>query len=212
MKQATNHNAIQFEAINYKGNDIIKVIFDYNKEWNAKIKVMAGATWSQTLKCWHVPDTEVNRVKFKMPLKTASLEVLNSISTDNRQQLALFIQELQLKAYSHSTIVTYRNEFAQGEPYSIRSAQQIFYDAKIKAGIRKTVSFHALRHSFATHMLEKGIDVKYIKELLGHFNIKTTERYLHVRREVLINFESPIDTLYNDPRGSPARSAPWGTP
>jgi integrase/recombinase XerD len=86
----------------------------------------------------------------------------------------------------------------QGEPYSTRSAQQVFNAAKQKAGIRKSVSFHALRHSFATHMLEKGVDVKYIKEILGHFNIKTTERYLHVRRETLINLESPIDSLYKN--------------
>ena len=83
-----------------------------------------------------------------------------------------------------------------GKPYSIRSAQTIFYNAKIKAGISKTISFHGLRHSFATHMLEKGVDVKYIKEILGHFNIKTTERYLHIKREMLVNIQSPLDDLY----------------
>lgn len=83
-----------------------------------------------------------------------------------------------------------------GKPYSIRSAQTIFYNAKMKAGISKTISFHGLRHSFATHMLEKGVDVKYIKEILGHFNIKTTERYLHIKREMLVNIKSPLDDLY----------------
>jgi site-specific recombinase XerD len=84
----------------------------------------------------------------------------------------------------------------KGAPYTIRSAQQIFTDAKVKAGIIKTVSFHNLRHSFATHLLEKGTDVIFIKEILGHFDIKTTERYLHVRRDFLINIESPLDDLY----------------
>ena len=84
----------------------------------------------------------------------------------------------------------------RGKPYSVRSAQIIFHNAKLKAGISKTISFHGLRHSFATHMLEKGVDVKFIKEILGHFNIKTTERYLHVTRETLVNIESPLDALY----------------
>ena len=84
----------------------------------------------------------------------------------------------------------------KGEPYSIRSAQQIFNDARKNAGILKSLSFHNLRHSFATHLLEKGVDVVFIKEILGHFDLRTTERYLNVRRDTLINIESPIDDLY----------------
>ncbi len=86
--------------------------------------------------------------------------------------------------------------YTQGQPYTIRSAQQIFSDCKRKAGIIKTLSFHSLRHSFATHVLEKGVDVVFIQDILGHFDIKTTKRYLHVRRDFLINIESPIESLY----------------
>jgi integrase/recombinase XerD len=81
-------------------------------------------------------------------------------------------------------------------PFSIRSAQVIFQRAKNMAGIKKDIGFHSLRHSFATHLLEKGIDVKYIKDILGHFDIRTTERYLHVSKEKLLNIISPLDTLY----------------
>ena len=83
-----------------------------------------------------------------------------------------------------------------GEPYSSRSAQIIFQQAKQKAGIKKEISFHCLRHSFATHLLEKGTDVRYIQEVLGHFSIKTTTRYLHVAREKLVVIESPLDSLW----------------
>ena len=86
----------------------------------------------------------------------------------------------------------------KGKPYTARSAQQIFSDARKKAGILKTLSFHSLRHSFATHLLEKGVDVLFIKEILGHFNIETTQRYLHVKKEFLINIESPLDDLYKN--------------
>lgn len=83
-----------------------------------------------------------------------------------------------------------------GIPYSTRTAQKVFQMAKVKAGIIKEVSFHSLRHSFATHVLEKGIDIRYIKDVLGHFSIKTTERYLHVRKEQLINIVSPLDDIW----------------
>ena len=82
-------------------------------------------------------------------------------------------------------------------PYSERSAQAIFQRAKNMSGIKKEIGFHSLRHSFATHLLEKGIDVKYIKEILGHFDIRTTERYLHLSKESLVNIISPLDTLYD---------------
>ena len=83
-----------------------------------------------------------------------------------------------------------------GRPYSTRSAQLVFQRARERAGIKKDVGFHVLRHSFATHMLEKGIDIRYIKDLLGHFNIQTTERYLHVRRQDLITIVNPLDELF----------------
>ena len=82
--------------------------------------------------------------------------------------------------------------------YPVRTVQQIFGNAKTKAGIRKEVGIHSLRHSFATHLLDKGTDIKYIKELLGHFNIKTTERYLHVSKKQLANIASPFDDLWRN--------------
>ncbi|MEO5591225.1 MAG: site-specific integrase [Chitinophagaceae bacterium] len=80
--------------------------------------------------------------------------------------------------------------------YPTRTVQQIFSAAKLKAGIAKTVGVHSLRHSFATHLLDKGTDIRYIKDLLGHFNIKTTERYLHVSKRQLVNIISPFDDLW----------------
>lgn len=82
--------------------------------------------------------------------------------------------------------------------YPTRTVQQIFTMAKNKAGIRKEVGVHSLRHSFATHLLDKGTDIKYIKDLLGHFNIKTTERYLHVSKKQLVNIASPFDDLWKE--------------
>jgi site-specific recombinase XerD len=81
--------------------------------------------------------------------------------------------------------------------YPTRTVQQIFNNAKNKAGIKKEVGIHSLRHSFATHLLDKGTDIRYIKDLLGHFDIRTTERYLHVSKQRLVNIISPLDDLVN---------------
>lgn len=81
--------------------------------------------------------------------------------------------------------------------YPTRTVQQIFTAAKHKAGIKKEIGIHSLRHSFATHLLDKGTDIRYIKDLLGHFDIRTTERYLHVSKQKLVNIISPLDDLVN---------------
>jgi site-specific recombinase XerD len=83
-----------------------------------------------------------------------------------------------------------------GRAYPTRTIQRIFQLAKAKARISKDVGIHSLRHSFATHLLERGTDIRYIKDLLGHFNIRTTERYLHVAKEKMVNIISPLDDLW----------------
>jgi len=83
----------------------------------------------------------------------------------------------------------------EGRYLSARTADKIFIIACKKAGINKEVSFHTLRHSFATHLLEGGTDLRYIQELLGHAHSKTTEIYTHVSTKSLGKIVSPIDTL-----------------
>jgi excisionase family DNA binding protein len=76
-----------------------------------------------------------------------------------------------------------------------RTVQKIFQNACKKAGIKKNVSVHSLRHSFATHLLESGIDLRYIQELLGHKSSKTTEIYTHVSTKNLSAIKNPLDSL-----------------
>jgi site-specific recombinase XerD len=102
----------------------------------------------------------------------------------------------QLRTYYKQYKPTkYLFEGQYGEQYSIRSAQQVFKTAMKKAKINKEVGIHGLRHSFATHLLENGTDIKFIQELLGHNDIKTTLRYTHVSEKSLKKIKSPLDNM-----------------
>ncbi|MBX9851707.1 MAG: tyrosine-type recombinase/integrase [Cytophagaceae bacterium] len=81
------------------------------------------------------------------------------------------------------------------ERYSASSMNKILKAACIKAGIRKKVSIHTLRHSFATHLLERGTDIRYIQSLLGHNSSKTTEIYTHITKTAFERIKSPLDNI-----------------
>ena len=92
--------------------------------------------------------------------------------------------------------VTWLFEGQRGnEPYDERSLANVLKQAVEKANIQKPVSLHWLRHSYATHLLESGTDLRYIQELLGHSSSKTTEIYTHVSTNHLQNIKSPFDDL-----------------
>jgi site-specific recombinase XerD len=82
-----------------------------------------------------------------------------------------------------------------GEQYSDRSVQSIYRKACYNAKIMKKSSVHTLRHSFATHLLERGTDLRYIQELLGHSSSKTTEIYTHITHKGMENVKSPLDNI-----------------
>jgi integrase/recombinase XerD len=339
------------KIITHKGAKRIAIYFEKNAEWIAHIKAIEGARWSQSLKAWHLPDTEENRIRFKI---TPIFHTLPSIEA--MAQIERFQQWLRSKRYSDSTIntysevlksflvfyrekpiaqitnedvIVYNNEYIlkknlsesfqnqtinsiklffkiirdskmdieaihrpknakrlptvlskeetlriidmtanlkhksllalvysaglriseainmkivdidsqrmlihiknakgkkdrytllstkilvllreyfllyqpkeylfegkDGGPYSSRSAQSVLRLSAQKAGITKRISLHTLRHSFATHLLESGTDLRYIQELLGHNSPKTTMIYTHVSSTSLKKIINPFD-------------------
>ena len=342
------------KIITHRGTKRIAVYFEKNAEWIARIKEIDGARWSQSLVAWHLPDTEENRVRFKIAPISFSFP-----STEGIEQIEKFKQWLRSKRYSESTITTYsealksflvfyrnkpiinitnedvivynnehilknnlsasfqnqtvnaiklffqtirdtkmmvdkihrpkrakvlpnvlskeeiklilnahsnikhkamlsmiyscglrRSELLhlrfsdidanrnivllknakgkkdriaplspkilqmlreyykdykpavwlfegqiKGEQYSEQSLQSVLKQALQKAGIKKPVTLHWLRHSYATHLLESGTDLRHIQELLGHSSSKTTEIYTHVSTKSLQQIKSPFDDL-----------------
>ncbi len=81
------------------------------------------------------------------------------------------------------------------QPLTAATVQQVYYDALRKSGVRRIGGIHTLRHCFATHLMEQGVDIYALQRMLGHTGIKTTARYMHVRRERLMQIRSPLDTL-----------------
>ena len=83
----------------------------------------------------------------------------------------------------------------EGSAYSCRSLQEILQAAKARANVHRPGGVHALRHSFATHLIDRGTDVTMIQKLLGHNDLKTTLRYLHTTNKDLLKIISPLDDL-----------------
>jgi site-specific recombinase XerD len=351
---------MEYQLATHHGKAVIFIRFEYHSVLNAEVKKMTGVQWSHSQKAWYVPDTALYREKFCLPPKSMiGKDVLLNIHPINQSRLQVYLETLQLKAYSPNTIRTYVNEFAQllyvlkdknveeldatklrsyflyctntlqlsentihsrlnavkfyfeqvlkresfffeiprpkkkiilpnvlaicqveqlfsklenlkhktmlylaysaglrvsevvhlkikdihsermvinikgakgkkdrtvrlsegilellrkyyttyqpkewlfegqykDSPYSTRSLQQIFHRAKTAANIMQPVTFHSLRHSYATHLHEAGTDIKLIQELLGHNDLKTTLRYTHVSNLTLEKIKSPFDRL-----------------
>ena len=114
---------------------------------------------------------------------------------DRYVMLSENIFPLLRKYYKEYRPKDYLFEGQKGGQYSPKSVQNIFKDSLQKAGIRKKATVHSLRHSFATHLLNDGTDIRYIQELLGHKWLETTQIYTHVSSYSINKIKSPADKL-----------------
>jgi len=112
-----------------------------------------------------------------------------------------------LSQYFLSELETYWREYKpdqylffgvdKAKPMAIGTAQQIYYQAKKKAGITRGRGIHTLRHCFATHLMEQGVQIYVIKKMMGHVALSTTAGYTHVSSEFISTIQSPLDMLEN---------------
>jgi integrase/recombinase XerD len=144
------------------------------------------------------------RVSELVALKTTDMDFARKVvnircGKGGKARIVMLPQALvhEIRAYLECyRPVTWLFESARRDkPLSKRSFQAVFSQACAKAGLKKEGGIHRLRHSFATHLLEEGTDLKLIQILLGHSQIKTTERYVHVSNRQLSRIKSPLDTL-----------------
>jgi integrase/recombinase XerD len=167
----------------------------FNALGNKKHKAMLFTAYSAGLRV-----SEIVNLKIK-DIDSGRMQIFISRAKGKKDRyvnlspVLLDILRRYISTYKPKPVLYLFESEQTGVSYPARTVQQIFSNAKNKAGIKKDVGIHSLRHSFATHLLDKGTDIRYIKDLLGHFDIRTTERYLHVSKQELVNIISPLDDL-----------------
>jgi len=138
--------------------------------------------------------SEIINLKIK-DINLAELVIHIKGAKGNKDRITVLPEKLTeniKKLISNKKLDDYVFTSERGGKLTERTAQKVFENALQKAGIQKEATFHSLRHSFATHLLENGIDVRYVQELLGHANIRTTQIYTKVTNPMLKNIKSPL--------------------
>ena len=169
-----------------------EVIELFNSVDNLKHKAILITIYSAGLRI-----SELIQLKLKdVDSERMQLRIAQSKGKKDRYTLlsdkALIMLRQYFKQYTPK-VWLFEGQF--GERYSTRSIQSFLAVAVAKAGIKKRITVHTLRHSFATHLLENGTDIRYIQSLLGHESSKTTEIYTHITTKGFNQIKSPFDKL-----------------
>ncbi len=132
-------------------------------------------------------DIDSGRMQIRVVQAKGNKDRYTLLSVSALEQLRLYYQLFRPAVWLFET--------QKGVAISHRQVQHVFKKALTKAGINKQVSVHALRHSFATHLMEQGVSLAIIRQLLGHKSLRTTSIYLHVQQYALNTVKSPLDFL-----------------
>lgn len=157
---------------------------------NLKHKVLISTIYSCGLRISEALNLKISNIDSNR----MTLRIENSKGNRDRQvMLSEKLLPILRDYYKLYKPTIYVFEGQKGGKYTARSAEQVFKKALEKACIRKPASLHTLRHSFATHLIENGTDIRIVQELLGHKNIKTTQIYTHVTDQTKRKIKSPLD-------------------
>lgn len=156
---------------------------------NSKHKLLVALSYGSGLRVSEVVNLKVEDID------TGEMTIRVKLGKGNKDRISILPESLvnQLLALGCVKLPQdYVFESERGGKLTTRTAQAIFERAILKAGIKKHATFHSLRHSFATHLLENGVDIRYIQVLLGHSSISTTQIYTKVTNPKLKNIRSPL--------------------
>ena len=134
-----------------------------------------------------ISDVDLDQCQIRINQGKGKKDRVSLLSPKLLEQLDHYLEQYRPKRFLF--------EGQRGGAYSATSVQKVFHMAMTKARITAPATVHTLRHSFATHLLEKGTDLRYIQTLLGHSSSKTTEIYTHVSTKALGQIRSPLDDL-----------------
>jgi site-specific recombinase XerD len=167
--------------------EIGKILLEISNE---KHRLMVALAYSGGMRV-----SEIINLKIK-DINLAELIIHIKGAKGNKDRITVFPERLvgdvqKLIANKNSCDYFFASEL--GGKLTERTAQKVFENALKKSGIKKEATFHSLRHSFATHLLENGVDVRYVQELLGHANIRTTQIYTKVTNPMIRNIKSPLE-------------------
>lgn len=159
---------------------------------NVKHKLLLGLIYSSGLRVGEAINARVGDLNFSGKLLTVRQGKGNKDRVTILSDKIAGILEKYVKNKKSKDFVF---ESERGGGLSERAAQKIFSDALRASKVKRKISCHSLRHSFATHLLEQGTDIRYIQELLGHARLQTTQIYTRVSNKNLQDIKSPLDNL-----------------
>lgn len=163
-----------------------------NATSNTKHKALLMLTYSSGLRLGEVCGLKVTDIDSKRMLVRVVQAKGNKDRYTILSPVTLDLLRVYWKKYN-PTVWLFENKFSQ--PVPDRTAQHMFKNALRKSGIKKKIGIHSLRHSFATHLLEQGVSLPIIQQLLGHSSLRTTSVYLHVQQYSIYAVKSPLDSL-----------------
>lgn len=172
------------------GTEVLRIL---QAPENLKHRVILNITYSAGLRVSEVCALKVEDIHFERRL------ILINHGKGAKDRMSLLSDHMAsllkdyILQYSPGTWL-FEGQYA-GSPITDRTIQHVFESALKKAGIQRKLGIHSLRHSFATHLLENGTDIRYIQELLGHQSTKTTEIYTHVSSKAMMRITNPLDQL-----------------